>query len=111
MKIINRTQFLAMPAGTLFSKYAPCYFEALLIKGESTANDFFYSEIADAIESVSSCDFIEQLFHAELDGVSLKMDFDTLGRDGLYDDGQLFAVWERPDVEGLIKKLQETLNA
>lgn len=50
MRIVNRQQFLAMPAGTVYAKYEPCSFEDLCIKGDSLPNDWFYQQIVDAID-------------------------------------------------------------
>lgn len=116
MKIIDRTAFLAMPAGTLFSKYAPCYFENLSIKEGTLVSrsdlrdDFLAQPISDAIEHGGSEDFSDKLCAAQVGGVSLAMDFQSLMRDGCFDNDQLFAVWERADVEALIARLQETLE-
>lgn len=110
MKIVDLSTFRAMPAGTLFSKYEPCYFEDLSIKGETMAFDFLVQPIADAIECNGSDKFVAKLDGAHITGASLAMDFDCQGRDGCFDDGQLFAVWERADVEALIARLQETLK-
>lgn len=112
MKIINRKAFLAMPAGTVFSTYDPSIFGPLTIKEETLpTNDFLEQQIADAIECNGGGDFCDKLDMAQETGASLAMDFYCLGRDGLFepDDG-LFAVWERADVEALIKRLQETLG-
>ena len=110
MKIVNRETFLALPPGTLFSKYEPCVFEDLCIKGETWGNDFQVQQIADAIESTGCEDFSKRLFHSEVEGDSLPMDFNCMGRDGCFDDDQLFAVWERADVEALIVRLTKTLQ-
>lgn len=110
MKIVDLTTFCALPSGTLYSKYVPCYFDSLTIKGETRGRDFLTQQIADAIESKGSDDFSDQLFEAQHSGVSLTMDFDCMGRDGCFNDNQLFAVWERADVEALILRLQETLK-
>lgn len=112
MKIVNRETFLVLPPGTLFSKYKPCYFEELCIKGETLGfcNDFLVQQIADAIQNTGSGDFSERLFRSEAEGDSLPMDFDYEGRDGCFDDDQLFAVWERADVKALIVRLNKTLT-
>ena len=106
MRIVNRATFLAMPENTLFSKYEPCIFRDLLIKGESLhCNDFCVSQIADAIDCDGSESFIDACDGAVQTGASLKMDFDLFGRDGCFNDNQLFAVWEKDDIEALIDKL------
>ena len=38
---------------------------------------------------------------------SLKLDFDICGRNGMYDDNQLYAVYEKDDIEGLINVLKQ----
>jgi hypothetical protein len=109
MKIVNREEFLKLPSGTLFSKYQPCYFDDITIKGDTWTNDFLIQNIADGIESEGSDDFFVKLTDAEKNGTELKMDFDCYGRDGMFDEERLFAVWSKDDVKALIKKLQESL--
>lgn len=111
MKIVDRQTFLALPANTLYSKYEPCIFSDIQIKGNTctSGNDFYYQDIASAIENESSEDFWDTLKLALENKVSLTMDFEYEGRDCLYDAKQLFAVWEKQDVVKLINRLQECL--
>ncbi|MEK6684619.1 MAG: hypothetical protein AABY46_08180 [Nitrospirota bacterium] len=111
MRIVDRRTFLALPAGTLFSKYVPCIFESLKIKGDSTENDFHDQSIEDAVRCSGSEEFEDVLFAAQRDGTSFAMDFDSVMRDGLYDKAQLFAVWEPSDVVALIERLKLALQA
>lgn len=101
MKIVNRKEFLSLPAGTLFAKYAPCCFESINIKGETlTSNDFLSSEL-----------FTFPMFDVWFEnGDSVDIETDFLCRDGLFDDEQLFAVFENSDIEKLIAKLKELKN-
>lgn len=110
MRIVNRTQFLALPAGTLYAKYQPCVFEDLCIKGDSLENDWFYQDIVGAISSHDSGDFTDKLERARVDGESLPMDFYCQGRDGCFDSEQLFWVFERQDVGALICRLHAALG-
>lgn len=114
MQIVNRKTFLTLPSGTLFSKFAPDYFEDLCIKGESwiwdEGNDFLYQSINDAVRCSSSEDFSYQLDLARENGQSIPMDLYCTARDGLFDTDQLFAVWERDDVEALITRLSLALT-
>lgn len=111
MRIVNRQEFLAMPAGTVFYKYEPCVFEDLQIKAESIGDiDFFYQEITSAIECNDSGEFFDLLNKAKEDGISLPMDFYCGSRDGLFDQDQLFAVFEPDDVRGLIERLETALK-
>lgn len=52
MRIVNRQTFLALPAGTVYAKYAPCWLESLHIKGESIQHsgtgewiDFYHQDL------------------------------------------------------------------
>jgi hypothetical protein len=111
MRIVDRKTFLAMPAGTVFSKYKPCIFGDLCIKEDTLAtDDFLVQQLVDPIECTGSSDLSFKLEGARLLGESLSMDFDCLGRDGCFDEEQLFAVWERADVEALIGRLQRSLD-
>jgi len=109
MKIVDRKTFLGLPAGTLFSKYAPHYFEEASIKGGTfgdgkTAN-FFSTLVSDAVKCKGLADFVNLLDCAANSGASIDLDLDRMGRDTCFDDDQLFAVWEKKDVDGLISVL------
>jgi hypothetical protein len=105
VKIVNKKEFLKQPPGILFSKYSPCVFDLLMIKGESLVNDFYYQDIADAIDYESGEEFVGKLFDSEKNGTELKMDFYCQGRDGLFEDDQLFAIWSDEDRKSLIDRL------
>lgn len=114
MRIVDRKTFIAMPAGVVFSKYEPCVFGDLMIKGDSITqefgDDFFYQDINAAIDCCSSEHFADLLFAAREDGASVPMTFDVQGRDGLFDKAQLFAVWEAGDVAKLLSRLVRALE-
>jgi len=107
MRIVDRKTFLSLPDETLFSKYEPCVFGDLKIKGETVGtNDFLTQQICDAIRCDDSGEFADILFSAQETGYSFAMDFDYMGRDGLFDDDQLFAIWETVDIIALIDRLK-----
>ncbi len=115
MKIVTRSQLMAMPAQTLYSTYAPCWFGELLIKGDTIVHegrniDWFEQDIAGALDCHDSGEFSDMLDDAQKNGTSLPMDFDCEGRDGLFDDSQLYAVWEPQDVAALVTRLQLCLS-
>jgi len=105
MKIVDRQTFLTLSEGTVYSDYEPCIFGPLAIKGVTIGRDFYVQEIADAIGCASSEEFSDILIAAQADGRSVPMDFDCEGRDGIFDDSQLYAVWEPHDVKRLIARL------
>lgn len=122
MRIVDRAAFLAMPKGTVYAKFEPIWWQGLAIKEASIVTggdppgrgDWFYQDIADAIATRSGVDVLtelEDLTEQSLaTGSSIPMDFDGLGRDGLFEPDQLFAVWEQQDVRALIERLQRALR-
>jgi len=111
MRIVTRKQFMKLPIGTVFSYYEPCVFRDLLIKvsdDKQWPTDFLYDDLIGAVKNKGSDDFSEKCRRMEL-GESLPVDFEYTGREGLFEDEQLFAVYEKDDVEQLIKRLQNTL--
>lgn len=111
MRILSRKEFMKTPKGTVFSYYDPSYFTELNIKdsGPEYEVDFTFSDLVGAVESHSSQDFAEKCEQMER-GASLPVDFEISGREGLFDDKLLYAVYEKNDVEKLIKRLQEANN-
>lgn len=109
MKIINLEQFKKMPVGTIFSKYEPCIFQGLMcLKGHGEV-DFFYDDMLENIENASSNDFSDKCRAMEK-GESFKLDFEYTGRDGFFEEGQLFAIYEKKDVIDFIYKLADSLT-
>jgi hypothetical protein len=109
MRIMNRVQFLAMPENTLFCNYEPCNLGELRIKGATWGNDFLV-QYTDTIKCKDSNEFFEILTKAWIAGESFEMDFDCMGRDAMFDDSQLFAVFDPDDVKQLIERLQQCVK-
>lgn len=111
MRIVNLETFRSLPANTVFSKYEPCVFEGIAIKGDTWEFDFLVtSNISDAVECSGTGEFGEILFRAQSTGESVNMDFESQGRDGCFDKDQLFAVWEDKDVCDLIDRLKRCIH-
>lgn len=109
MKILNRKDFIELPAEVVFAYYKPMVFDRLSIRGSSSETDFYVQDIVDAVDCDSSDEFVDKVDACEK-GESISLAFNSVSRDGMYEDEQLFAVWERADVERLIARLQETLD-
>lgn len=107
MKIVNLPVFLAMPEGTVFWKYAPAWFNGMRIKGQSLRENDFMALILpdDCIDGQDSGEWIDILFNGAETAESIPMRWDELSRDGLYENGQLFAVLEEHDLTALIATL------
>lgn len=112
MKIVNRAEFLTLPPNTLFSKYSPCYLEQLEIKMDSLffgegKGDFWSIQIGSPWpkNANDTGEFMEIFDKAEA-GTPLSPDLEQESRDGLHEEDQLFAVWEKEDVAELIERLK-----
>lgn len=108
MKIINLETFLQYPNGTVYSKYQPCCFEGLMIKRDNCNKiDFFYSNLIGNIEDFNKF-FDESKPPFTKDAI--KLDFEIMGRDGMFEINQLFAIYEDHDIDNLIKALKGGFN-
>jgi len=112
MRIVNLVTFLAMRPGTVFSKYEPCVFGELMVKHDSSGStcDFYCSSLTTEVDSSELGEMVDLLETSEQTGSSVPLHFNTVCRDGLYEQNQLFAVWEQSDVVGLIDRLQKALD-
>jgi hypothetical protein len=112
MKIVNLTEFLKLPPNTVFSKFEPDIFSELQIKMESLDyNDFFSTmDFANSIDCAGSSERWDKLTDAVANGTPFPMEFESIGRDGLFEDKQLFAVWDENDVMRLIERLNRCIK-
>ena len=105
MKIVNRKQFLKL-GNVIYSKYEPCVFRGLKAKGDSWDNDFLYDDLVVPVDCDNSDEYITNCEIAEK-GEDIKLDVDLTGRDGMFEEDQLFAVYSKEDVKQLIEKLKQ----
>jgi hypothetical protein len=110
LKIVSLADFLQFPPGTVFAKYAPIYFGELCIKGDSVGERDFEAQSFLQIDSISTEHEVAILSEAEEAGLSVMLNLDCQGRDGCFEDTQLFAVYEQQDVLQLITRLQRALT-
>src|SRR5579859_2553998 len=103
MKIYSRTEFMKLPEGIIFSSGEPYAFSGLYIKGETWKVDFLESDLIN-IDSFSSNDNAEKMYDMETKGNSYPIN-KSYGREGLFDDNILYLVYEKEDLEYLIKVL------
>ena len=110
MRIVNRKEFLAMPSRTMYCKYK-CMgiFGDLCIKYQSLENDWYYLTLADFDDCNDSVEFVNKLDQMEKDSkVSYPLNCDTTARDGLFEDDEMFMVYDDSDVMRMIKLLINT---
>jgi hypothetical protein len=94
MRIVNLEQFLAMPPGTLFAKYAPQSFGKLRVKGESIpeASDFFFRPLWN-VEAGNSQELYAAIRDGEEQGADIEITVECEERDGIFYYQQLYAVF------------------
>ena len=110
MKLYNRRDFMGLPVGTVYSKGKQWYFGNLQVFGGKFGdNDFTCIEVA-GIEAESSEDWVDKLEDMLKNGTSVPCDKDGYGRDGMYDNTDLFLVFEKEDLEHLSKIVNEAIE-
>jgi len=109
MRIISREEFLELPINTVYRTYEPIFFGELEIKHESHYNDFWSSTIADI--ECSGSDDMANILLTDLRDISVhRFDTESVTRDGLFNDTQLFAIYDQQDISQLIERLQRCLT-
>ena len=112
MKILDRKRFLLTPKETLFSYYSNADFTGLNIK-TSDVNDmdsaFTFDCLVGAVENDSTGDFFDKC-ESMVGGGSMSMDFNYTGREGMLNNKQMFAVYEKGDVVALIGRLKKVIG-
>ena len=97
MKIYRRDEFLKLPSGTIYCKGKPWYWEQISVKAESLPNDFIEMQL-NTIESHDSGDLDKKYTEMLECGASYPLTDDYYGRDGCFDDEDLFLVYEVSDL-------------
>ena len=109
MRVLNRKDFLALPADTIYAKGQPWAFTGLRIKGDTIGiNDWAYLDPAwvSANDSGEASCRLDEMLGA---GASYPMEEDY-GRDGCFDEDEVFLVFERTDLEKLRGMIDAALS-
>ena len=114
MKIITKQEFYNLPEGTLYCEYQPYAFGELKLKGETIIVDgepidYRYCNLrGDVLEADDTSSFVDILSCAEKTGEDFKLELGEYNawRDGLYNEEQLYAVYSKEEVKGLVKVLE-----
>lgn len=105
MKVVNRKEFLAMPPGTLYTLFKPCYTDGLAIKHDTldNGNDWFYTEL---IASSENGDLVGMDA-----GEKVPFSANWQGRDGAFDQEQKFIIYSPEDIRAFAKTLAELIGS
>ncbi|CAN7374149.1 hypothetical protein LJR231_002241 [Phyllobacterium sp. LjRoot231] len=109
MKIYNRKDFLKLPAGIIFAKGQPFAFDEIQVKGDSLENDFFSREWT-WISAHDSGEAMARLDEMLERGASYAIN-DAEGRDGLFDDNDIFLVFEPEDLQTMRQDIDAAVEA
>lgn len=111
MRVYNRSKFMKLPVGGIFCKGEPWAFDRLHVKGATwpETNDFLACSL-QWIESDSSTQSTDRLDEMLETGASYPMNADY-GRDGCFDDNDVFLVWEPADLEKMIELFHAAISA
>jgi hypothetical protein len=113
MKIVNRKEFLKMPIGTVFSEFDGYNFNDMLVKHETIDNgiediDYWEMSMIANLKNKEGDDYCDTLERIMKEPVETEI---SLGRNGLFDQDQLYAIYETEDIDLLIQILRDaTIN-
>lgn len=105
MRILTRQEFLKLPAGVLFQKGQPWYWDTPALKGETIlddegkAIDFHYTDIFECAWTGAPTDFWEEMLKT---GKEVPQEL-CGSRDGCFDDEDIFMVYSTEDRHALGK--------
>lgn len=109
MRIYNRTEFMKLPEGTLYCQGKPLYFNGLLVKGETIGDDWYCRNLM-WITADSSDEAFKRLDEMIGNGASYPIE-DAYGRDGGFDEEDIFMLYEKEDLIELAKVLLDANEA
>jgi len=110
MRIVGLKEFLTLPPWTMYRKYAPCYTDDLLWKQDSLGErDFVYVSASmpegfDSDAVFRACDDMSE------NGASYPIE-DWSARDGMFQDDQLFMVYEHADILVVQKYVENAIKS
>jgi len=112
MRIVNRAEFLSLPANTVYVKYDKHYGLSQIIEIKASTpedgwgDDFVVNHLSVFVEDPYSD--IDVDFEKIND--TFRFEINQTIRDGLFEADQLFAVFDNEDVERVINKLKACLK-
>ena len=108
MRIYNRSEFMKLPVGTIFSSGPPYAFTDLYIKGETFPSDFYQTNLI-GIDSFSSEENADRLYAMHDEGASYPINKSEC-REGMYDDYFVYLVYEKEDLEYMIEQFRMAMK-
>ncbi len=108
MRIYNKKEFLKLPPGTFFCHGEPFVFYDLSVKAKTIGNDFFYIDLT-RIKADDSGELVDNMDKMLEEHASFELSYSE-GRDGTFDDKQIFLVYEIEDLKKIREFIDETIS-
>ena len=118
MKLYTRNDFLKLPERTIYSrvdKDGGVLCKGLFCKtsGQEYGNDWVEQDLISQAgfpnNITDGSDAFEQQMNLRDSFQDFQTDLDCAGRDGMFDDSDLFVVWDKSDVTKMIKYLSDCI--
>ena len=117
MKVINREEFLKLPAGTVYSinncggnLAGEIYVKEC--KPNQYKNDWLQNDILDTAAEITDnpADDYTEAINNKNNGLKYKLQFNSCCRNGLFEEDQTFIIWDIESLEGLVGKLLSCIS-
>ena len=112
MKIVNREDFLKLPANTVYCKYGDGPFGEIEIKASDPQDDWGNDYVVNYLNTYCETPFDKDTTLGDIElGTEFRFDENQTSRDGLYDYDQLFAVFDNDDIMQVVDKLMKCVTS
>lgn len=115
MHIVDRKTFLSMPANTVYSisHWTPSTMSTsitdLLIKGDTVAGIDYYEQCIPDFDYEDIDEKFDAISKSVTGGSPINTDFYVETRNAMFNKDQMYAIWDKEDIEGLISRLKQCL--
>lgn len=117
MRLYTREDFMKLPDGTIYSNVnidVVSVMEGLFCKTENVYDDFYYQDLLDKFIDDSNtvdCQEAYDIIKDKRDSFkNFETDYNSDMREGLFDSGMVYVVWDTNDKFKLIDYLLSTID-
>ncbi|MFY0199431.1 hypothetical protein [Klebsiella variicola] len=115
MRIVDRDAFLSLPANTVYSlsswsaELPSTSITELYIKGDTVVGVDYYEQHVPDFDWDDSNQHADVVLAAVENGENIPLFLHSETRNGMFDERQMYVVWDKQDIQVLIERLQECL--
>lgn len=112
MKIVNKSEFLELPNGILYSKYESLgIITGLFVKTDSLHNDWVYIDLISNVDCQDTGEFFDIMSAVESKVLDkFRFDLECGERDGVFDSEGMFVVYDKEDAIQLLDTIQKIVS-